>query len=361
LNAAANMDYVLAVEGLIGTAQPPTLTVNVLPHQLTVVPSQSAQIQVLNAGGVNGAVSVYLTAPGADLATSTPLGTAPAMGAIGPTQVMAGPCEIRVTFSSAVIYDSGAITLPGGTDLVLSLVTGTLPIPMYLLPPAGYGSEMAAVDAFGNNSWLPPFGAGADLRVVNNSPNLSALTVIANNNTATPVVSSLGYATATSYLAQPSGFSSFTLASASNLSDTLATGNLTLNAGTLHTLYSFGALPQIVPFVTHDDYRRYSTQARVRFIQGSPTAKGVDVYLTAAGTGIASETPVYSALPFTADTGFVSYAAGAYDLTVTAAGSKTPIIGPVALTAVDGGIYTGIASDAPTGGAPLGLIELDDF
>jgi len=85
------------------------------------------------------------------------------------------------------------------------------------------------------------------------------------------------------------------------------------------------------------------------------------VYLTASGTGIASEAPVYSALPFTADTGFISYAAGAYDLTVTAAGSKTPIIGPVALTAANGGIYTGVASDAPAGGAPLRIIELDDF
>jgi Domain of unknown function (DUF4397) len=361
LSTAVNMDYVLAVEGLIGTAQPPTLTVDVLPHQLVVVPAQSAQIQVLNAGGINGAVTVYLTAPGADLATSTPLGTAPALGAIGPTQVMAGQSEIRVTSSSDVIYDSGTITLQGGTDLVLSLVAGTMPIPMGLFPPAGYGSQMAAVDAFGNNSWLPSAGAGVDLRVVNNSPNLSALTVIANGNTASPVVSSLGYATATTYLSQPPGLSSFTLASASNLSDTLASENLALNAGTVHTLYSFGPFPQIIPFVTHDDYRRYSTQARVRFIQGSPTAKVVDVYLTASGTGIASATPVYSALPFMADTGFVSYAAGAYDLTVTAAGSKTPIIGPVALTAVNGGLYTGVASDAPTGGAPLGLIELDDF
>jgi Domain of unknown function (DUF4397) len=362
LDAAANMDYVLAVEGLIGGVQPPALTTVVFPHQLAVVPGQSAQVQVLNAGGINGAVTVYITAPGADLATSTPLGTAPAMGAIGPTQVMAGESEIRVTSSSGgVIYDSGTITLPGGTDLVLSLVAGTLPIPMGLLPPAGYGSQMAVVDAFGNNSWLPPYGAGADLRVVNNSPNLSALTVIANNNTVTPVVSSLGYATATAYLSQPSGLATFTLASSSNLSDTLASGYLTLNADTLHTLYSFGPFPQIIPFVTHDDYRRYSTQARVRFIQGSPTANVVDVYLTASGTGIASATPLYSALPFMADTGFVSYAAGAYDLTVTAAGSKTPIIGPVALTATNGGIYTGVASDAPTGGTPLGLIELDDF
>jgi hypothetical protein len=33
----------------------------------------------------------------------------------------------------------------------------------------------------------------------------------------------------------------------------------------------------------------------------------------------------------------------------------------VALTATNAGLYTAVASDAPTGGAPLGLIELDDF
>ena len=66
-------------------------------------------------------------------------------------------------------------------------------------------------------------------------------------------------------------------------------------------------------------------------------------------------------MPFATDTGFVSYVEGSYDLTVTLAGSKTPIIGPVSITLNHGGVYTAVARDAPGGGAPYALIELDDL
>jgi hypothetical protein len=83
LDAVANMDYVVAVEGNAGSGQSPGLSLVTFPHQLAIVPSQSARIQVLNA--YNTPVAVYLTAPGADLNSSAPLGTAPEGGAVGPT------------------------------------------------------------------------------------------------------------------------------------------------------------------------------------------------------------------------------------------------------------------------------------
>ncbi len=61
------------------------------------------------------------------------------------------------------------------------------------------------------------------------------------------------------------------------------------------------------------------------------------------------------------DTGFVSYAAGSYALTITPAGSKTPAIGPLTVELANAGIYTAVARDAAGGGSPLGLILLDDF
>jgi len=42
-------------------------------------------------------------------------------------------------------------------------------------------------------------------------------------------------------------------------------------------------------------------------------------------------------------------------------GTKTPAIGPAAISVAGGGIYTAIARDAAGGGAPLGLILIDDF
>jgi len=83
--------------------------------------------------------------------------------------------------------------------------------------------------------------------------------------------------------------------------------------------------------------------------------------LTAVGASIATATPIQAHVNYLNDTGFVSYAAGNYELTITPAGSKTAAIGPVAVTLANNGIYTAVARDAPGGGSPLGLILLDDF
>jgi hypothetical protein len=148
---------------------------------------------------------------------------------------------------------------------------------------------------------------------------------------------------------------------ASNPSDALITQSLNLEAGTVHSVYAVGDLANLQTYVTRDHDRRYATQAKLRIIHGSPSAGPVDVYLTVSGTSIASIAPTYANLSFLADTDFVSYAAGTYTLTITPAGSKTAAIGPTTVTLANDGIYTAVARDAAGGGAPLGLILLDDF
>jgi hypothetical protein len=360
LDAAANMDYVVAVEGNVpvgGVTPTNGITAVVFPHQLAVVPGDSTQIQVLNAA-VGSPLYVYLTAPGADLTASAPLGLAPFEGSIGPTQVTAGAWEIRITQSSGasapVLYDSGTITLEGGTDLVISILTSTL-------QPSTATLQLAAVDAQGNSTWLPAVGTPAFLRVVHDSPDAPALAVLANSNVTTPLVATFAYEASTAYLSETAGEYDLAITPASNLSDVLANQPLKLSAGSAHSLYAMGPLAQLFPFVTQDNNRRYADLARLRFIQGAPSANRVDVYLTAPGAGITNAMPTYSGLPFTADTGFVSYSQGSYDLTVTGAGSKTPIMGPVAVALQNNGIYTAVGRDAPGGGAPFGLISLDDL
>jgi hypothetical protein len=315
---------------------------------------------VLNA--YNAPIAVYLTAPGGALNSGTPLGTAPEGGATGPADVSAGEWDIWITFPGGCVipYDLGPIALEGGTDLVLSVLIPTFP-PGEFLPPLPCGiTSMSAVDAFGNNAWVSP---GSSLRVIDVSPDSPALAVTTNGNLTNPFVPTLAYEAFTDYLyigAMPGGYD-LAITPAGNLSDVLASQGVNLKAGENYSLYALGPFAQIFPFITRDDFRGYSTQARLRFIQGSPAAQLVDVYLTASGAGIVNATPTYAAMPFATDTGFVSYVQGSYDLTVTPAGSKTPFIGPVAVTLNDDGVYTAVARDAPVGGAPYGLIELDNF
>jgi len=351
LNLDAGTDTVVAAEGPVASIGAQTFS-----HTLASIGPGSTQVQVLHAAPNAPSVAVYVTAPGADLASSTPFGTATFQGAIGPTQVSSGPYEIRVTAAGTttpVLFDSGTIALAGGSDLVISALEnegpGTAPI------------FLSVVDAYGNRSRILDVATPTSLRVIHDSPNAPAISVIANGNVATPLVPSVAYEAFTPYLSLTAGPTNLQITSASNTSDALITQNFGFSAGTVHSLYAINDLANLQTLVTEDYDRRYATQAKLRIIHGSPSAGPVDVYLTAVGASIATATPIQAHVNYLNDTGFVSYAAGNYELTITPAGSKTAAIGPVAVTLANNGIYTAVARDAPGGGSPLGLILLDDF
>jgi hypothetical protein len=149
-DATANMDYVVAIEGNIASSQSPGLSLVTFPHQLAVVPVQSVRIQVLNT--YQAPIVVYLTAPGADLSTSTPLGTAAPGGSVGPLEVSAGEWELRFIDPAAPFspsYDSGPIDLEGSSDLLFSVLRPYF-LP-YVFPPCCL-VKVSAVDGVGNNT-----------------------------------------------------------------------------------------------------------------------------------------------------------------------------------------------------------------
>lgn len=128
-----------------------------------------------------------------------------------------------------------------------------------------------------------------------------------------------------------------------------------------YSVYAMDFLASIQPLVLVDDNRDVATEARVRIVHGSPSAGPVDIYVTAPGADLMTAQPAFTAVPFLADTSYVSLAAGSYDVTVTPAGTKTAAIGPATVQLDAAGVYTAVARDAQGGGTPLGLILLDDF
>jgi hypothetical protein len=301
-------------------------------------------------------VSVFVTTPGANLAASAPVGSFAFKGVLGPATINAGDYQIRVTPSGAtspVLYDSGTVTLAGGSDLLVAALesTGpaTSPIKLLAVPPSGAALQ------------LLDRATPARVRVIHASPDAPAVQVIANNNFGTPLVSSLSFPNATPFVSVPAATYNLKVTPVGNNGVIAINADLPLAAGREYSVYAVGRLASIAPLVLNDDRRRVATQARVRILHASPSAGNVDLYVLAPGTALANATPAFTNVAFKADTGYVSLSQGTYEVSVTPTGSKTAAIGPVAITVVNNGVYTVAARDAAGGGLPLSVIPLDDL
>ena len=89
----------------------------VLEDDNTAPAAGSVRVRAIHGAPSASAVDVYVTAPGADLATATPTLTGVGLGDVSDyLEVPAGDYQVRVTpvGTKTVAIDSGALTLSGG-------------------------------------------------------------------------------------------------------------------------------------------------------------------------------------------------------------------------------------------------------
>ncbi|MEL6869779.1 MAG: DUF4397 domain-containing protein [Pseudomonadota bacterium] len=301
------------------------------------------------------AVDVYVTAPGADLAAEAPLGSFAFGETLGPVTVPAGDYQIRVTVAgdaAAVAFDSGTVSLTGGSDLLLTAVdnttTGASPITLSLLTDSGSAEllDVATPTAF---------------RVIHNSPDAGPVDVIVNDDAANPILAGVDFPQFSDFIEVPADTYNVKVTAAGQPGVIAIDADLELAAGVETSVYAVDTFANIAAQVLVDDRRPVATQAKVRIVHGSPSAGPVDIYVTAPGTDIATTTPAFANVPFQAETGYVDLAPATYTVTVTPTGTTTAAIGPIDITVDGGGVYTAVARDPLPGETALGLILLDDF
>jgi hypothetical protein len=348
---SADTEYSILAVGKVADS---TLAPLVIANPRSAVPSGQARAQVVHAAPDAPAVSVYVTAPGADLATATALGTFSFGENLGPVEVPAGSYQIRVTLANnpaAVVYDAGTVALPGGADLLLVAVanttTGSAPISL-LVNDGETQSELLDV------------GTPADVRAGHLSPDAPAVDVIANDDLANPVFNAVTYPSLTSYASVPPATYNIKVVDDASQSLTVIDADLPVVAGQSYSVLAVGLLADIEPLVLTDDRRSVATEARVRIVHGSPSAGNVDIYVAAPGTDINTISPTFANVPFKANTGYVGLAAATYEVSVTPAGAKAPVAISATLPVENGDIFTAIARDAAGGGGPLGLLLKDE-
>lgn len=348
LNLMADTIYTIAAVNSAAAIEPV-----VISQPDVAVSADSARLFVLHGTEAAPQVDVFVTAPGADLAATAPVGTFEFKGTIGPAEVAAGDYQVRVTPAgdpTTVVYDSGTVTLNSGDDLTITALPnvsgGPAPITLVALNGAG------ALE-------LPDINTPTSLQVVHASPDAPAVDIVVDGAVLVP---DLQFPQATGFVEVPAGTYNTAVTVAGN-PGAIAIGpvDLELAVGVRHSVLAVGTLDSIEPLILTDDPRRVATNAKVRIVHASPTAADVDIYVTAVGADINAESPTLENVPFKANTGFLALPAGSYDVTVVPAGTKTAAIGPATISIEDGGVYTAVARDPLPGSAELGLIVLDDF
>jgi Domain of unknown function (DUF4397) len=116
-------DYTVIASGLVAQIEP-----IVLEDDNTAPASGSVRVRAIHGAPSAPSVDVYVTAPGADLATATPTLTGVDFGEFSDyLEVPAGDYQVRVTPAGTkiVAIDSGALTLSGGEVRTVIAVDAT--------------------------------------------------------------------------------------------------------------------------------------------------------------------------------------------------------------------------------------------
>lgn len=133
------------------------------------------------------------------------------------------------------------------------------------------------------------------------------------------------------------------------------------------TIYATGSSP-VTNFVTTDSNATAPAagQVRVRVVHLAPAAGNADIFVTAPGADLATATPTLANVAPRSASGYLSVAAGTYQIRVVPAGTAPAAragavvlnVASLALPALGG--RTIIAADAATGGTPLRSFVLTD-
>ncbi|GAA5187271.1 DUF4397 domain-containing protein [Ferrimonas gelatinilytica] len=335
----------------VGKAGDGTLEPLILSRPKADFGAGNIRLQVLHASPDAPAVDIYLTAPGDDISMMDPaLAAVPFKASSDLIEVASGDYQVRVTLpdSKEPVFDTGALTLEAGTDLMLvainNTLTGASPINV-----VAWSSEGVAL--------VSDVKSGSEVRVVHASPDAPAVNVLVDDAVA---LTDVPFPAASGYLGLAEGAHNVKVEPSAAPGTYVIDADVELVKNTAYTVLAINEVANIAPLVLTDDRRRIATEVGLRLIHASPTAGEVDIYV-GADNDISDEEPAFTAVPIGAETGRVALPAGTYYVTVAPTGTKEGAIGPLMLELEAGKLYTAVARDEVGGGLPLGVILLDDF
>lgn len=288
--------------------------------------SGAVKVRVVHAAPQAPAVDVYVTAPAADLSTAMPTLTNVAFKAFsGALEIPAATYQVRITptGSKSPVYDSGAVPLTAGSNLVLAAVErmeGASPISLL-----GLTRDVATPS-------LELTDSRALVRVKHASPDAPAVDILVNGQAA---LSHVPFPVASAYLPLASGATNLKV-NVAGTDTTVINADVTLTALKAYSVFAVDLVSRIQPLVVEDDLTAPPAgKAKLRAIHLSPDAPEVDVWVNGV--------KVLANVPFKAASPYLEVPAGATDVKVAVAGTMTIVLQGTPDLA-SGGIYTAAAT-----------------
>jgi hypothetical protein len=309
---------------------------------LVHIPLGNFGFRLANVSPTAGPIDAYLTAPGADLATSSPVVSAALYtNSSNFINTAPGTYRLRLTRSGTkeVIFDAMLPPAPdGGGQTVIAYTRGSARLVNVALFTDGSAPTL-----------LP--NALARMRAVNGSSVPSALNLFVNGNL---TFANVPYANITNYQNVASGPSTVTVEATATPGSTLLSTAPALSPATDTSIALYGDAGTLSALILDDqNISSLVAQATLRFVNISPALPSADIYAngTIVAAGVTQNT-ASSYVLVAAATGGTTYRFD-FDL----AGTTTPVLTLPGVTLTAAGVYTVYLIGAP--GAVQAIVTQD--
>jgi hypothetical protein len=312
----------------------------------------NAELMFVHAASTQPAVDVYVTPPGTDLATATPIGTASYRGTTAPVTLTPATALISITAAgdpANVLFTSISFTIPAGTSTPLVLVDG-----------ADEGTaNLAVIGANDTGTTLIDVNTQSAVRIINGASDRAARDVFLNDDFTAPFAANVAFGVPTDMTPIVNQQNKITLTPVGNPSTIEGEVTSSYGAGTPYTLVFSGAAGALEGIAAGDNFRVVYDRAYLQVINAVNHVELVTFYVEAPGTDLTAAIPTFG-LESPGISARVPFTLAEHEITLKDFATGTVLFGPQTFDMSSPGIYTLVAVDNADG-TTADVVLMDDF
>lgn len=358
LDLDSDLNYNVFVVGDADGSPNPVEPLIVTRSADSMADANSLDVQVVHAASGVPAVDLYVTEPGADLASATPLMNLAYKASTDVLNIPAGEYQVRLAVGDSVAFDSGTVSLAANSNLTIAAIStgdsnSTSPVKLLVLDGSG-------------SSIIEDMGSQAEVRVghlVDGAP----IVDVNVNGAAFGPLADLAFKEIRGYLDLDAGaYDIDVYVDGTTTNPIIDVDGLMVAGGMDYSVYAVGVVSpaiDIEPLVVEDMRRAVATSAtlNVTHAAANPVAEMVDIYLTTSA-GIDGSDPTIANFAYKDSVQGLYVAEGTYYVTVTVAGDPSAVaIDSAPVNVMNGVVYQVVAiDDGNNGGFNLLVDDVTD-